>query len=125
MQNDLAPAVRDFLTRYIVSVEELEVLLLLQAGGARDWTAAEINQELRSQEASIEKWLALIVSVGLAVRAGDRVRFAPASPGLAQGVAETAAAYRERPTKIIAAIFSERNEGLHDFVRAFDLRKRP
>jgi len=125
MPSDLSPVVNHFLTKYIVSVEELEVLLLLHGAKERAWTAAEINQQLRSNETSIERWLSIIVSFGLAARTEDRVRFAPASDELAQGVAQVAAMYRERPAKVIAAIFSKRNEDLLDFVRAFDLRKKP
>jgi hypothetical protein len=113
------------LSRYIVSVEELEILLLLRAERERDWSAAEINQRLRSQEVSIERWLTIIISLGFATRSGDRVRFAPASDELDRELAQVAAAYRERPVKVVEAIFSRKDASLLDFVRAFDLRNRP
>ncbi|HWA24245.1 MAG TPA: hypothetical protein VG734_01125 [Lacunisphaera sp.] len=121
----LPPDVLQFLSRFIVSVEQLEVLLLLHAEGGREWTAAEINQRLRSQEASIEKWLVVLTSLGLVARNGARSRLSPPSPELAQAIARVAEAYRERPTRVIEAIFVEHDESLHDFVRAFNLRKNP
>lgn len=106
-----------------MSLEELEVLLLLQETKDRDWSAREINERLRSQETSINKWLETLVALGLAVRSAERFRFAPASEALARDAAAVAEAYRERRLKVIELIFSKPNENLLNFVRAFDLRK--
>jgi hypothetical protein len=122
---DIPPSVRDFISRHIVSLEELEILLILQEGKEREWTAAEINERLRSQELSIGKWLEALVSLGLAAKTGGRFRFAPASEDLASQVAGLGDAYRERRIKVIELIFSKPNENLLNFVRAFDLRKNP
>jgi hypothetical protein len=125
VQSDLPPSTRDFIIRHIVSVEELEVLLLLHEGKDRDWSPAEINDRLRSQESSIGKWLEALVSLGLAERASGRYRFAPASEELRRETAAIADAYRERRIKVIELIFSKPSENLLDFIRAFELRKRP
>lgn len=125
MDSDLPPTTRDFIARHIVSVEQLEILLLLQEQTERAWKAGEINERLRSQEASIEKWLETLVSLGLATRSDTRYRFAPATEELAQRTAAVAEAYRERRIKVIEMIFSKPNENLLNFVRAFDLRRRP
>jgi hypothetical protein len=124
MQSDLSPATRAFITRHIVSVEELEVLLLLYEGKERDWSAAEINERLRSQETSIGKWLDVLTSLKLAQRTADgRYRFAPASDELARDTAALAEAYRERRIKVIELIFAKPAANLLEFVRAFELRK--
>ena len=125
MQSDLPPNTRDFITRHIVSVEELEILLMLHEHKDRDWGPAEINRHLRSQEASIAKWLEALVALGLASHAGGRYRFAPASDTLAQETTALAEAFRERRLKVIEFIFSKPSESLLSFVRAFELRKRP
>jgi hypothetical protein len=125
LDSELPPAVRDFVTRYIVSLEQLEVLLVLQEKKDRDWSAVEINGRLRSQESSIVKWLEALVSFGLVARTGDRYCFAPASEALARDTATLADAYRERRIKVIELIFSKPDENLLSFIRAFDLRKRP
>ena len=54
MEGELSSEVTGFIARHIVSVEELEVLLLLHNEPGRDWTIAEINARLRSQEASMK-----------------------------------------------------------------------
>lgn len=122
MQSDFPASTRDFITRHIESVEELEVLLLLHEAHDRSWTATEINDRLRSQESSIAKWLEALVGLGLARQGGSRYRFAPASEELAREASALAEAYRERRIKVIELIFSKPNESLLDFVRAFHLR---
>lgn len=125
VQSDFPAATRDFITQHIVSVEELEVLLMLHEGKDRDWSPAEINDRLRSQESSISKWLEALVLLGLADRTSERYRFAPASEELRRETAAMADAYRERRIKVIELIFSKPSENLFDFVRAFELGKRP
>ena len=126
MRSDLPAGIRDFLSRHIASVEELEILLLLHDGKDRDWTPAEINERLRSQEISISKWLEALVTLKLVRRSsGSRYQFAPASEALARDTAELAEVYRERRIKVIELIYSKPNENLLEFVRAFELRKRP
>jgi hypothetical protein len=125
VESELPSSVRDFIGRHIVSVEALEVLLILHEGKDRAWTAAEINERLRSQESSIAQRLESMVSLGLAVNSGARFRFAPVSEETAKTVADLATAYRERRIKVIELIFSKPNGNLLNFVRAFDLRKNP
>ena len=75
MESDLPSHVRAFIGRHVASLEELEVLLLLFEQRERDWSAAEINEQLRSQESSIAKWLEALVASGLVVADGERHRF--------------------------------------------------
>ncbi len=123
--NELSVDVRDFITRHIVSVEELEVLLLLHEGRDRDWSSTEINARLRSQEASIAKWLDSLLRARLIRETGGRYRFAPESEALERQTAGLAQAYRDRRIKVIEFIFSKPDDHLLSFIRAFDLRKRP
>jgi hypothetical protein len=125
VQSDLPPNIRDFISRHIVSLEELEILLLLYEGKEWDWSPAEINQRLRSQETSIKKWLETLASLGLASQTAGRYRFAPASEHLERETAAVAEAYRERRIKVIELIFSRPSEDLMQFLRAFELRRPP
>mgnify|MGYP001562281163 CR=1 FL=1 len=108
-----------------MSVEELEVLLILHEANDRSWTALEINERLRSQESSIAKWLDALVALGLAQQGDGRYRYAPASAKLARDTSALAEAYRERRIKVIELIFAKPSESLRDFVRAFKLRDNP
>lgn len=108
-----------------MSVEQLEILLLLHEDKHRDWSPAEINARLRSQEASVAKWLETLAALGLATQLAGRYRFQPASDVLTRETDALAEAYRERRIKVIELIFSKPSESLLSFVRAFELRKRP
>lgn len=125
MESALSDEVRGFLTQYIVSIEELEILLLLHDCRNREWSAAEINGQLQSQESSITKWLDVLVSSRLVRLAEGRYRFSAPADHVDRQIAAVADAYRTRRTKVIEFIFSKPNESLLSFVRAFDLRKRP
>ena len=125
MESDLPSHVRAFIGRHVASLEELEVLLLLFEQRERDWSAAEINEQLRSQESSIAKWLEALVASGLVVANGERHRFATLDAAEGEQVRALAEAYRTRRTKVIEFIFSKSNENLLSFIRAFDLRKKP
>ena len=125
VDSELSVEVRDFISRYIVSIEELEILLMLQDEKARDWSPAEINAQLRSQEASILKWLNSLVRLRLIRESGGRYRFEPESETLARQTAAVAQAYRDLRIKVIEFIFSKPDDDLLSFIRAFDLRKRP
>ena len=99
--------------------------MLLHERKERLWSAHEINVRLRSQKASIEKWLETLVALGLAERLPHGYRYCPASDKLAQDTSALVDAYRERRIKVIELIFSKPNENLLNFIRAFDLRNRP
>jgi hypothetical protein len=123
--SDLPLKTRDFIARHIISVGQLEILLLLHEHKERRWTAREITLHLRSEETSVEKWLGMLVALRLAAQVENTYHFAPATEELASGTLDLAEAYRARRIKVIELIFSKPNENLLNFVRAFDLRKRP
>jgi hypothetical protein len=123
--NDLPPEVLDFISRHIISVEQLEILLLLHEHKERDWTVRDINERLRSQEASINKWLEVLISMKLVTAAENRFRFSGATPETIRQTTALADAYHERRIKVIEVIFSKPNQTLRSFVQAFELRKRP
>lgn len=124
MDGEVSVEVRDFIARHIVSIEQLEVLLLLAETEERAWTTRELNERLRSQEASIAKWLIALEALKMVGATEECVRFAPANDALRRQVAALAEAYRSRRIKVIELIFSKPNESLRSFVDAFDLRKR-
>jgi hypothetical protein len=122
---DLPPDVRDFISRHVVALEELEVLLLLYHERARPWTITEINDRLRSQESSIAKWLEVLTKSDFVRSVDGHYQLVTPNETVRQQIAGLAEAYRTRRTKVIEFIFSKPNETLLSFVRAFDLRKRP
>lgn len=110
----------------IRSIEHLEILLAVFRNPDRSWTPAEVYQQIRSNERSVEKALQELSKRGLLNRIeGPPVsyRFAPRSPALAETVARLSDLYAERRVRIVEAIYSERVSEVDEFARAFRLRK--
>jgi hypothetical protein len=126
MADQLPPAVRQFLARYIRSVEQLEVLLLMHDQPHRAWSAADVYGVIRSSEASIATRLDAFAGEGfLAVEKGppQTYRFAPQSTDLSSAVSETATAYKTWRIRVVEAIFAPPSDPVQSFADAFRLRK--
>ena len=125
MDNDLPSEVRDFIAQNIVSLEQIEVLLWLFRCRDRDWSASEINAQLRSQESSIAKWLRLLVALHLAREVDGRYQFFPATAELDENTALLSLNYRMRSVRIIQLIYAKPNANLTSFAKAFEFKRRP
>ena len=122
----LPPAVRQLLSRYIRSVEQLEVLLLLHSQPKRAWTADAVYDVIRSSKSSIAQRLATFTADGfLAEEAGSPTtfRYAPKDEALRAAVQETATLYQTRRIRVIEAIFAPEVDPVQSFADAFKLRK--
>jgi hypothetical protein len=123
-----------FLHANIDSVEQLEVLLLLQRerdggerdGGERDgdWTAESAARVLYSQPSSIAGRLASLQAKGLVANSGAGYRYAPKSDAVRDTVSRLAETYRERRVAVITVIASKPMENVRAFSDAFRLRQR-
>ena len=108
---------------------QLEVLLLLAAPAqaGKVWTARELAQQLRIDEAWVEGQLRTMAAGGL-VAASDatspaQFRYEPRTPELAQAVDELAQAYADRRVTVIGLIFAKPTDKLRTFADAFRIRK--
>lgn len=114
------------IAEHIHSVEQLEVLLLLRSQPEREWTAAEVSQELSSHPHSVEtRMLDLRARGFVASREGEQefvFRYAPVS-GLDHVVEGLARAYAIRRTSVINLIFSKPIDSVRTLADAFRLRK--
>lgn len=128
MPNDgLTPAVKGFLRSHIQSVAQIEILALVCAEPAREWTARAIDAALRSNEEFIADRLATFARAGLLSAVGGApatYRFHPRDSTLEAGAVETVAAYRERPVLVIETIFKPDNDAAQSFADAFRIRPR-
>jgi hypothetical protein len=121
----LPSAVKDFLARYIRSVEQLEVLLLLRSQPARSWTATEVYEVVRSSLGSIGERLEGFCDAGFFVKTQNEppaFRYAEENPQ-SRAVDEVAAAYRTWRVRIIETIFTAEVDPLKSFSDAFRIRK--
>jgi hypothetical protein len=118
--------IQRFISSYISSVEQLEVLLLLSDSPDRFWSTKDVFQAIQSNESSITErlhGLALNGFLELESAATRRYRFNPSSKELAQNVAELKQTYAVRRVKVIGAIFAKPPDRIRSFADAFKLRK--
>jgi DNA-binding MarR family transcriptional regulator len=113
--------VKALVGEHIVSVEQLEVLLLLRESADQDWTPAQVNDQIKSSVGSVTERLANLESRGFLRRQADRYQYDRTNPNDA-AVAELAVAYSERRFSIIDLIFSKPTDKLRVFARAFKIR---
>jgi hypothetical protein len=112
-----------FVDRYIDSVEQLEILLIL-CEGERDWSAAEIFQRIQSSAGSIQQRLSGLTQAGLLTESNGRFRFAPRDESMRQVMHDLAEAYRERRVRIIEAIYTRKTDAVQTFADAFKFKKK-
>jgi hypothetical protein len=121
----LPTSVQQFLSKYIRSLEQLEVLLLLRNSANRAWTSAEVYEVVRSSPSSVEERLESFVRHGfLAKEDGppSAFRYAPRE-NLGAAVDETASAYQKWRVRVIEAIFTPVVDPAQRFADAFKVRK--
>ena len=121
----LPTSVRQFLSQYIRSLEQLEVLLLLRNSPDRSWTSAEVYEVVRSSRASVEERLESFVLLGFLGKEDGpppTFRYAP-KENLGAAVEETANAYQKWRVRVIEAIFTPAVDPAQRFADAFKVRK--
>jgi predicted ArsR family transcriptional regulator len=117
---------RRFIATYIDSVARLELLLLLRSQPEREFSAADVSQELRMTPVVMETHLAGLEVMGLAkcVAPGSgRYRYALRQESLEPVVAELAQAYVDRRVSLITQIYSPAADPIRSFADAFRWRK--
>ncbi len=118
----LTPTVRAFLHDHIQSIEQLEILQVLQREPLGDWTSQQVFDVIRSNAASIESRLRQFVQSGVVeeVELGSgRFHYHPKTEELAVAVTETLEAYRLRSVMVIETIFKPQAEAAQRFADAF------
>lgn len=116
-----------FVKKHFDSVEQLEILLLLQRNPDADWRLEALSKELRTNVTSARNRLAALVSTGLVVTAKtgseDTYRYGAASPELDRQVQQLVQEYKIRRVRIIDAIYAPAAEKMLTFLDAFKIRK--
>jgi hypothetical protein len=114
-----------FLARYVDTVEQLEVLLLLQRAPNDSWTAEAVAASLYSNPSSAARRLASLARHGLIAltsEAPPAYRFGPPSDELVEVVRLVADTYRERRVAVVSAIASRPMDNVRAFSDAFRIR---
>ncbi|MBS1972545.1 MAG: hypothetical protein JSU04_19720 [Bdellovibrionales bacterium] len=119
--NDIPKTVRDFVFEYIDSVEQLEILLLLESDSNKSWSLAELNGLLRSNINSVEKRISLLLSQGLIIKNEDsQFSFFLDDVDLKQTIHSLADIYKVHRYRILEMIFSPMKKS-RDLAEAFRL----
>lgn len=121
-----------FIHRFVTSVTQMEVLLLVASTREqREWSVEAVNDELRSGHALMAEVLDNLRHAGLLVASGSgadlRYRYAP-DDAMRRQVDALAALYRERRHSVLSAIYDRpvrSADPIQAFADAFQLRGTP
>jgi hypothetical protein len=120
---DISGDVRQFLAKYIRSIEQLEILLLVRATPEQKWTVRELYQRVLTNETSILQSLEKLREHGLVQKSGESMyQFAP-SPDTRSVLEKLAGLYKEKPTRILQALYGSTQSEIEAFAQAFKIRR--
>jgi DNA-binding HxlR family transcriptional regulator len=115
-----------FIAEEIQSLEQVEILLLLSGNPHKSWNRKGVYDVVKSNLSSVEARLEELSARGILTRETQpevRYRFAPAEERIWKVVNELRDAYKERPVKVVQAIYSKPPDAVQEFARAFRVRK--
>ena len=124
MELEVTEEVRLFIGRYIGSLDQLEVLLLVSALPDRDWSVDAVYQVVKSNPAVVAQRLEEFVAAGLLTRSTEPLyRYGPRTQELSRAISSLGAIYKMSRHKIIEIIYSSKDDALKGFADAFRLKK--
>lgn len=128
-KDEIPEEVRKLIAEHIVSVEQLEVLLLVRERSGESWTPEGISEVIRTSPSSAEQRLRDLEARGFLSRergegGEERYRFVP-NGRWDHSLARLAEQYAERHYSVIELIFSKPIQNLRVYSDAFLFRKEP
>jgi hypothetical protein len=118
--------VRDFVARYLPSVEHLETFIVLQRNTTRSWSASDLSAGLRIPQSAADDVLERLASDNfLDVKISNEIlyRFNPATAALETGSAMCADFYQHQRIAMINLVMTATLGPMHDFAEAFRLKR--
>jgi predicted ArsR family transcriptional regulator len=118
--------IREFVARFLPSVEHLETFIVLQRNATRSWSASDVAAELRISQSAAEDVLEQLASDNfLDVKISNEIvyRFNPATDARRQASARCADFYQRERIAIINFVMTARLGPMHDFAEAFRIKK--
>ena len=121
-QNLPAP-ITEFISHHIQSVEQLEVLVLLNRDPQAHWSAKRVYDVVLSTLQSVQRWLDDLTRRGLIQKHADETDCyqASADEAIRSQVAQLAECYRNTPVRVIEAIYRRESSAVQSFADAFKL----
>jgi hypothetical protein len=120
---ELPVSVRDFISRHVRSVEQLEVLLLFQKHPSTTLSAKEVYEAILSTPQSIQRWLDELTGSGLLMKVVEPGAgyHRCADAALNEQIADLAEAYSSAPVRVIEAIYKREAGAAQSFADAFKI----
>ena len=118
--------VRDFVARFLPSVEHLETFIVLQRNSTRSWSASDLSAELRIPQSAADDVLERLASdnfLDVKISNEIRYRFNPATASLEASSALCADFYQRERIAVINLVTSATLSPMRDFAEAFRLNK--
>lgn len=115
-----------FIAAEVNSLEQLEILLLLSGNPHKWWTANGVYDVVKSSPQSVQDRLNEMVGKGILRKETDsetRYQFGSTEGIIWNTINELREAYKERPVKVVQAIYSKPPDAVKEFAKAFQLRK--
>jgi hypothetical protein len=116
-----------FIQAEIQSIEQLEILLLLAGEPHRFWSPEAVYAVVKSSQASVSERLKAFADRRI-LKCEEvpeiRFQFAPETDMLWRNITELVQAHKQRPLKVIEAIYSRPPDAIQEFAKAFDFRKK-
>ncbi len=123
---ELPLIVREFLARYIRSVEQLEILLLVSLPAGGPWTIRKVYDAILSTEHSVSGWLEELARHTLIRRESEPpVYGASTDLAMVEQIAAIRLAYKTAPVRVIEAIYKRETDAAQSFADAFKLKTPP
>jgi len=118
--------IREFVARFLPSIEHLETFIVLQRDTTRSWSASGISIEIRIPEPTAEDVLEqLALDNFLDVRLSNQIlyRFNPATSALEVSAALCADFYLRERIAMINLVMAATLRPMHEFAEAFRIKK--
>jgi hypothetical protein len=125
-ESGFSPELDKFIAAELQSLEQLEILLLLSGNPHRWWTAKSVYEVIKSSISSVQDRLTELVNRSVLKTETDsevRYQFSPASDDLWRVVTELREAYKERPVKVVQALYNKPPDAVNEFAKAFKIRR--
>ncbi len=117
----------NFLVTHIETIDQLEILRILNEDRARDWPSADLASAVQTDVDSVRAHAVAMHARGLVAISANGTdvscRYGVASPELEKGVTRVLQIYKERPVTMIKMVYERAKDPLRDFANAFRVRK--
>lgn len=121
---ELSPFIRDFISRHVRSVEQLEILLLFSRDVSAVWSARKVYDAILSSPHSVERWLDELSKGGLLEKLPDSGGYTCCTDEtLVSQIAALAEYYRTSPVRVVEAIYKRGPHAAQSFADAFMIKK--